>query len=66
MNAVEFDKIAKPELSSVASYLEWPNLGKLDSNKHRLTQELVDNCRDDIYEITAPDSSDFAGLTLSV
>jgi hypothetical protein len=66
LNSTEFEGIARHSLLDISGILRWPDLGILDPKRHELTRALVDGCRDELYELTAPDSDGFAELTLNV
>ena len=66
LNCTEFEGIARHSLLDIAGLLRWPDLGVLDPKRYEMTRALVDGCRDELYELTAPNSDGFAELTQKV
>jgi hypothetical protein len=66
LNSCEFEAIARPQLLDVVGLLNWPDLQSLDARRQTMTKDLVSNCQDALFEITAPSSEDFSDLVQSV
>lgn len=66
LNSTEFEGIARHSLLEISGLLRWPDLGVLDPKRHDLTRSLIDGCRDELYELTGPNSEGFAALTQKV
>lgn len=66
LNSCEFEGIARNSLLDIAGLLGWPDLSVLDPRRHELTGDLINGCRDDLYELSAPNPESFAELTQRV
>jgi len=62
----EFEGVDGQPFLDITGLLGWPDLGHLDPKKQDLTEALVNGCPDALYELTAPESEDFAELTQRV